>query len=88
MEFSKPDFLKRLDDPEPIFPGEHWAALAGGLAAWYLTRKHPSLAVRTLGVFIGASLVARAAHGHPTLGNVMRLTPVGGGIRRDEDDVV
>jgi hypothetical protein len=53
-----------------------------GLAAWLATRKNPSLSIRTLGTFIGAALVARAAHGHRTMGNVMRRTPVGGGIRR------
>src|SRR5689334_22634971 len=61
---AKPEALDRYDNPKPLFPGEHWVDLAGGIAAWLLTRKHPSLAVRTLGTFLGATLVARAAHGH------------------------
>lgn len=85
---NKPEVVKRFDNPAPLFPGEHWVDLAGGFAAWLVTRKHPSLAVRTLGVFIGATLVARAAHGRRTMSNVMRWTPIGGGIKRDPADVV
>lgn len=88
LDIDKPKAVERFDNPEPLFPGEHWVALAGGIAAWLATRKHPSLAVRTLGVFVGATLVARAAHGHDRLGEVMRWTPVGGGIKRDHSDVV
>jgi len=32
--------------------------------------------------------VARAAHGRRTMSNVMRWTPIGGGIKRDPADVV
>lgn len=85
---KKPEVVKRFDNPKPLFPGEHWVDLAGGIAAWVVTRKHPSLAVRTLGVFIGATLVARAAHGRRTMSNVLRWTPIGGGIKRDPADVV
>jgi hypothetical protein len=85
---NKPEVVKRFDNPEPLFPGEQWVDLAGGVAAWLVTRRHPSLAVRTLGVFIGATLVARAAHGRRTMSNVMRWTPIGGGIKRDPADVV
>lgn len=88
MEAKKPDAIKRFDNPTPLFPGERWVDLAGGIAAWLITRQHRSLAVRTLGIFLGATLVARAAHGHQTLSSVMRWTPVGGGIRRDPGDVV
>lgn len=79
---EKPDAIKRFDNPRPLFPGEHWAALAGGVLSWFFTRKNPSLAVRTLGTFIGATLVARAAHGHRRMSSVMRWTPIGGGIKR------
>jgi hypothetical protein len=79
--------IQRYDDPRPLFPGEHWVGLAAGLSAWLLTRRHPSLSVRTLGTFIGAALVARAAHGHRRLSSIMRWTPVGGGIRRRPGDV-
>ena len=88
MEASKPAVIERFDNPRPLFPGEHWVELAGGVAAWLATRRHPSLAVRTLGVFVGATLVARAAHGRRRLSNVLRWTPIGGGIKRHHDDVV
>jgi hypothetical protein len=81
-QVAKPEAIKRYDNPTPLFPGEHWVALGVGLAAWLVTRKHPSLTVRTFGTFVGAALVARAAHGHQAMSNVMRWTPVGGGIRR------
>ena len=79
---DKPQAVKRYDNPKPLFSGEHWVALAGGLAAWLATRRNPSLSVRTLGTFVGAALVARAAHGRRRMSNVLRWTPVGGGIRR------
>ncbi|MBA3773564.1 MAG: hypothetical protein H0X13_14065 [Ramlibacter sp.] len=82
MKTSKPEAVKRYDNPRPLFPGEPWVAFIGGVAAWLATRKHPSLAMRTLGTFVGAALVARAAHGRKNLSNVMRWTPIGGGIRR------
>ena len=82
MDVQKPDAIKRYDNPRPLFPGEQWVALAGGITAWLLTKRHPSLAVRTLGVFIGATLVARAAHGHNRMSSIMRWTPIGGGIKR------
>ncbi|MBK0391858.1 hypothetical protein [Ramlibacter algicola] len=78
-----PDPIERFDNPRPLFPGEHMVDLVGGIAAWMLTRKHPSLAVRTLGTFLGATLVARAAHGRHRLSQVMRWTPIGGGIKRN-----
>jgi hypothetical protein len=82
MKLEETDPVQRFDDPRPLFRGEHWVDLSAGLAAWLATRKHPSLAVRTLGTFIAATLVARAAHGRRRLGAVMRWTPIGGGIRR------
>ncbi|HVZ43845.1 MAG TPA: hypothetical protein VHA82_08545 [Ramlibacter sp.] len=79
---AKPPAVQRYDNPRALFPAEHWLDLAIGLIAWFATRKNPSLAVRTLGTFVGATLVARAAHGHPRMGRVMRFTPIGGGIER------
>ena len=61
---NKPEVVKRFDNPAPLFPGEHWVDLVGGVAAWVVTRKHPSLAVRTLGVFIGAGHQRRARPPH------------------------
>lgn len=83
MNTDKPDSVKRFDNPKPLFPGEHWVDLAAGLAVWLATKKNESLAIRSLGMFIAATLVARAAHGHGTMGAVMKWTPVGGGIERD-----
>lgn len=82
LEIKKPEAIKRYDNPRPLFPGEHWAFLGLGVAAWLTTRKNPSLAMRTLGTFIAATLVARAAHGRQRMSSVMRWTPIGGGIRR------
>ena len=82
MNTAKPDAVARYDDPKPLFPGEHWVALGAGLGAWLATRRNPSLAIRTLGTFVAATLVARAAHGHRVMSDVMRWTPVGGGIKR------
>ena len=79
---SLPEPVERLENPRPLFPGEPWFALAAGIGAWLLTRRNPSLAVRSLGTFFGATLVARAAHGRRRLGKVMRWTPIGGDIRR------
>ena len=84
-DFDTPRAVARFDDPRPMFAGEHWADLALCLTAWWLTRKNRSLAVRTLGTFVGATLVARAAHARKPIGSVMRWTPIGGGIERDRD---
>jgi hypothetical protein len=75
--------VQRFDNPKPLFPGEHWVDLAVGLVAWFATKKNPSLAVRTLGTFVAATLVARASHGHRRMSQVFKLTPIGGGIKRD-----
>lgn len=82
MDTDKPESVERFDNPKPLFPGERWVDLAGGLAAWLATRKNESLAIRSLGMFVAATLVARAAHGHKTMSTLMRWTPVGGGIKR------
>jgi hypothetical protein len=84
MDVQKPDAIKRYDNPRPLFPGQHRAHHVGGHASWLLTKRHPSLAVRTLGVYVGATLVARAAHGHDLMGGTMRWTPIGGGIKRPD----
>jgi hypothetical protein len=85
IEIKKPEAVKRFDNPRPFFPGEQWVALGAGVAAWMLTRKNPSLAMRSLGTFIAATLVARAAHGRRRMSNVLRWTPIGGGIKRTDN---
>lgn len=82
MDTDKPQSVERFDNPKPLFPGEHWVDLAAGVAVWLGTKKNESLAIRTLGTFIAATLVARAAHGHGAMSSVMRWTPIGGGIQR------
>lgn len=74
--------VERFDDPKPFFKGERWVDLGVAIGSWLATRKNPSLAIRTLGTFVAATLVARAAHGHKALSNTMRWTPIGGGIKR------
>jgi hypothetical protein len=82
MPDAPAEAVQRYDDPRPFFPGEHWVDLAVGFAAWMATRKNPSLAVRSLGTFVAAMLVARGAHGRKGMSQILRWTPVGGGIRR------
>lgn len=74
--------IKQYDEERPGFPGEHWLVLAAGVGAWLITRRHPSVMVKTLGTVAGTALVARAASGRDGLSKVLRYTPVGRGIRR------
>src|SRR5438045_653057 len=75
--------IKRADDARPGFPGEHWLVLGAGLAAWLATRRHPSAAVRALGLMGGTALVGRAASGRDGVSKFLRYLPVGGAIRRN-----
>lgn len=74
--------IKRYDDAREGFPGEHWMALAAGVGAWLLTRRHPSALVRTLGLIGGTALAGRAASGRDGLRKLISMTPIGGGIAR------
>ena len=58
------------------------ALLVAGIAA-ILDSTMVTLAIRTLGTFVAATLVARAAHGHKGLSSTLRWTPIGGGIKRN-----
>lgn len=69
------------DNARDSFPGEHWLALGAGIAAWALTRKSPSVVVRTAGMFAATALVGRAASGRDGLSKLLRFTPVGRRIR-------
>lgn len=87
ITIEKPEAVKRFDSPRPLFPGEPWVAFAAGVGVWLISRRHPSLSVRSLGAFVAATLVARAANGRRRLSSVMRWTPIGGGIKRRPTDI-
>jgi hypothetical protein len=74
--------IKDYDEAREGVPGEHWLVLGAGLAAWLLTRRHPSALVRALGLLGGTALVGRAASGRDGVSKVLRYLPVGQGIRR------
>jgi len=74
--------LKAADEAREGFPGEHWLVLGAGLAVWLASRRHPSFAVRTLGLVAGSALVGRAASGRDGIASLLRYTPVGSRIRR------
>lgn len=68
---------KRFDQERPSLPGEHWIALAAGVALFMATRRHPSLLVKALAGVTGSLLVARALSGQevpPLLQRVMPYT--------------
>jgi hypothetical protein len=73
--------IKEYDEQRPGFAGEHLLVLGAGIGVWMLSRKR-SLPVQALGMLAGTALVARAASGREGLSKVLRLLPVGGGIRR------
>lgn len=66
---------KRYDDERPNFAGEHWLVLAGGIALWLATRRHPSFAVRLAGSVLGTLAVARAATGREVPPKMLRYLP-------------
>lgn len=69
------------DDARASAPGEHWFVLGAGIAAWALTRRSPSVVVRTAGMLAATALVGRAASGRDGLSKLLRFTPLGRRIR-------
>ena len=69
--------LKQFDDARPGIPGEHLFALGVGLGAWWLTRRHPSFIVRSIGIGVGTAMIGRAASGRDGISRILRLLPVG-----------
>ena len=69
--------LKQFDDARPGIPGEHLLALGAGLGAWWLTRRHPSFIVRSIGIGVGTAMIGRAASGRDGISRILRLLPVG-----------
>jgi hypothetical protein len=82
QEQSPLEKIKQADEAREGFPGEHWLALALGIAVWHYTRRNRHWAVRTAGGFAAAALAARAASGREGLSQVLRYTPFGGRISR------
>jgi hypothetical protein len=74
--------IKEADDAREGVPGEHWMVLGAGLGVWLLSRRSPSLMLRTLGLMAGTALVGRAASGRDGVSKLLRYLPVGGGIAR------
>ncbi len=73
--------VQASDQARDSFPGEHWLVLGAGVAAWALTRKSPSVVVRTAGMLAATALVGRAASGRDGVGKLLRYTPLGRRIR-------
>lgn len=73
--------MKNYDDARADQPGKHWLTLAAGLAAWWLTRKHPSMLLRTAGMMAGTALAGRAASGRGGIARVLKYLPFGRGLR-------
>ena len=69
--------LKQFDDARPGIPGEHLFALGVGLGAWWLTRRHPSFIVRSIGIGVATAMIGRAASGRDGVSRILRLLPVG-----------
>jgi hypothetical protein len=69
--------FKASDRIRESLPGEHWLTLGAGVGVWLLSRHHPSLVVRTLGLLAGTALAGRAASGRDGLGKLLRFTPLG-----------
>ena len=75
------DKIKQYDDQRHGIPGEHWLALAGAVALWLSTRRHPSFAVRLLGSVAGSALVAHAPTGRKVPDRLQRWLPFEQGKR-------
>ncbi len=73
--------IRRYDQRRPGFAGEHLLVLAAGLGVWLALRRHPSLLVRTAGLAAGTALLGRAASGRDGLRKLLRVLPVGRGLR-------
>ena len=69
--------LKNYDNARPGIPGEHWLTFGAGLAVWWLSRRHPSVGVRTVGMLASTVLVGRATSGRDGIAKVFRLLSIG-----------
>lgn len=78
---NTPRPMKNFDDARPDQPGKHWLTLGAGLAAWWFTRKHPSMLLRTAGMVAGTALAGRAASGQGGIARVLRYLPFFRGVR-------
>lgn len=79
--------LQAWDAQREGFPGEHWLVLGLGVGVWLLSRRQQSVLVQTAGMLAATALVARAASGREGLTKVLRMTPLGGGLRRPAEQL-
>ena len=78
---NMPKAMKNYDAAPADQPGNHWLTLGAGLAAWWLTRKHPSMLLRTAGMMAGTALAGRAASGQGGIAWLLKYFPFGRGLR-------
>ena len=69
------------NDAESSSSGKHWLTLGAGLAAWWLTRRHPSMLIRTAGMMAGTALAGRAASGRGGIAKALYYLPFVRGFR-------
>ena len=67
--------IERRDQAREGIPGEHWMALAAGVAVWIYTRSRRNLPVKLLGAVAGTLLVTRALSGRDALGERVSWLP-------------
>jgi hypothetical protein len=67
--------IQRWDEQREGIPGEHWMALAAGVAVWIFTRSRRNLPIRLLGAVAGTLLVTRALSGREALGKRVSWLP-------------
>lgn len=78
---NTPSAMKNYDEARTEQSGQHWLTLGAGLAAWWLTRKSPSMLLRTAGMVAGTALAGRAASGRGGIARVLKYLPLGRGLR-------
>jgi hypothetical protein len=70
------------DDSRDSFPGEHWLALAAGLALLRSASRGSSPVKRMAQAALGGALLYRAASGRDGVARLLRQLPPGRGLLR------